>query len=558
MSGESGIPKRSMKNPLGLTGLQYVLMFGILLRLMIYLSGHMIWLDEAKIALNFAGRSTSELLQPLIFSQTAPAGWLVTADAASDFFHSFVYGGRLVSVLAGVASMVWFYLIVKMLFSQRVAVAILLVFALSWFPVRYSVELKPYIFDLLFSLIATWFSIHFIAKEHIKAKWLAAYLAINLLAVLFSVAAPVILAGTGIVVLLRRASLRDWTGMASIAAICAVAAGWFLFLSVTITQPQVEAGGFRAGDMGSFFDRHYAPLVPRNAGDWAWFPQVAHTTTVEFFGIYSSFTTILLVLTGLTLIVRSRIWLVMILVAPIGVSIVLSAAHLFPILARLVLFYIPALLILAGFGLEGILRNLSSKAWLPVLSGLLFMLSSGSVATMVSTGRILAPETSGTDISGELVYVRDHAAPTDIVFVERGTLETYLLYRAQYGLDQQPWAIVGGEPICLDEAMRRLGQGQTAWLLEGRPLQIPDPHLPETYTLIDSGTAIQGVQSEIVDVRLRRLSLATRKSPHEWAVVADACRAPDPIGDVLFGGVPPLWGDAMLSSQGRQTDGQIP
>lgn len=52
--------------------LRAALAVGVTLRVLLYLSSRSLWLDEACLALNLAGRSYLDLLRPLDYDQVAP------------------------------------------------------------------------------------------------------------------------------------------------------------------------------------------------------------------------------------------------------------------------------------------------------------------------------------------------------------------------------------------------------------------------------------------------------------------------------------------------------
>ncbi len=52
-----------------------IIYFGILVRVVQYLSNRSLWNDEAALALNIVNRSYLELLQPLDYDQGAPIGF---------------------------------------------------------------------------------------------------------------------------------------------------------------------------------------------------------------------------------------------------------------------------------------------------------------------------------------------------------------------------------------------------------------------------------------------------------------------------------------------------
>jgi len=127
--------------------------FGILLRLIHFGFGRMLWLDEATIAINFIVRDGTDYFQALEFRQIAPPIWMIISDGMWSFTGSLEYGARLPSLLAGLTAFVLFWRLIRERFSSPIVLIAVFVFAFSYMPVYYSAEVKPYIFDLLFSTI---------------------------------------------------------------------------------------------------------------------------------------------------------------------------------------------------------------------------------------------------------------------------------------------------------------------------------------------------------------------------------------------------------------------
>lgn len=86
-----------------------ILLFGILIRLVQYISNRSLWADEASIALNVTHRSYLELLQPLEHNQAAPPGFLWMEKLAFQLFGNNEYAFRLFPLIAGIISLVAFY-----------------------------------------------------------------------------------------------------------------------------------------------------------------------------------------------------------------------------------------------------------------------------------------------------------------------------------------------------------------------------------------------------------------------------------------------------------------
>ena len=77
--------KESIAQPINILS-WLIIVFGIVVRLVQYLSNRSLWADEAALALNIVNRSYSELGQPLDYDQAAPIGFLWLEKLAIDIF----------------------------------------------------------------------------------------------------------------------------------------------------------------------------------------------------------------------------------------------------------------------------------------------------------------------------------------------------------------------------------------------------------------------------------------------------------------------------------------
>jgi predicted membrane-bound mannosyltransferase len=144
----------------GLEGWTSVLVLGALAwRTLRYALVFPMWGDEWMLAVNFHDRGLLELLEPLDYGQVAPPGFLWLELAASKLLGFSEPALRLVPFLAGAAAVLLFWWACRKLLDRRAALMAIAVFAASFYPLRYAVEVKPYSLDLLLALaiiLAAW------------------------------------------------------------------------------------------------------------------------------------------------------------------------------------------------------------------------------------------------------------------------------------------------------------------------------------------------------------------------------------------------------------------
>jgi hypothetical protein len=417
-----------------------VLGVGLFCRLMQYLPDRSVNHDEAALAVNLLERSYAGLLKPLDFDQGAPVGFLVIEKALAGVLGHSEYALRLFPFVCGLISLFVFAWVAPQVLSRNAALIALALFAVTRGLVYYSTELKQYSSDVLFALLLTALALRTYRTEAWSWKHMFGWGLAGATAVWFSHPSVFVLAGTGIVYVLSSAVARDWrrvggfmlTGVLWVASFLTC---YFLFLC------KLAQNTF----LLSFWDGSFMPLPPRSAHDLEWFP----ATFFDILNAPTGFTAhnvsvaavaVLAFLVGCVALFRSerRITLWMLL-APIGITLLVSGLHKYPFGDRLILFLVPAFLLIIACGAEEIWSRV--RPVLPTLA-VAFMSLLFLAPTMGAVGKILEPGRSD-QIKPMLQYLKDHRQPGDRVFVYCLAWPPYRYYASQYGLPLDDSVVVG-------------------------------------------------------------------------------------------------------------------
>ncbi len=507
--------------------------FGILMRLAHFGIGRMLWLDEATIAINFVISDGTDYFEALEFRQIAPPIWMMVSDSLWTFTGSFEYGARLPSLLAGLAAFILFWRLVRERFSSPVVLVAVFVFAVSYMPVYYSAEIKPYVFDILFSTIVLIQGLRLFEKDDwpiSDSLWLGVAF---VLTGSFAMSAPMIIGGFGGLLGLKALVERRWSAAAILAISAAIAGAIYIVAALSAFQTQIDQAGLDQGGVGHYFNRHFAPFPPTSLGDLAWYVEIVQDTLTPMVGRESNYAYVVLMLFGSLVVARQSWWKVAFILAPIVVGFALSAVHIYPIMARLSLYVFPIALLLAAFALEKMISELPRRVNWVVFASIL-LLSVGSV-TWHRYYNTFNPSVSPKDISEEMRTIADNIRPDEILVVSAWSLPTFLLYRQAYELDQINWA-VADRATCFFQPPIDLENRDRVWYLRG-PFDGPGPNRDaSTYDLI-LGEMPKRIDVKTIGQRLDHLQIAAADAPaegHEGCPIR-------PIDDnLLMGGRPPL------------------
>lgn len=507
--------------------------FGVILRLVHFGFGRMLWLDEATIAINFLVRDGTDYFEALEFRQIAPPVWMVVSDGLWSFTGNLEYGGRLLSLLGGLTAFILFWRLARERFSSPIVLIAVAVFAFSYMPVYYSAEIKPYIFDLLFCIIVLVQGLRLFEKDDWRVSdslWLGVTL---ILTSCFAMAAPMIIGGFGGLLGLKALVERRWSAVIILAASGAIAGLIYAVPALSAFQAQIDQAGLDQGGVGNFFQRHFAPFPPTSLRDFAWYIEIVQDTLTPMVGRESNYAYVVLMLIGGVVVARQSMWKFAFIIAPIAVGFVLSAAHVYPIMSRLALYIFPIALLLAAYALEKLVWELPKRVnWIVAAS--VVLMSIGSV-TWHRYYNTFNPHVAPKNMSQELKTLADEIRPDEILVVSAWSLPAFLLYRHSYGLDQINWT-VEDRVDCFFEPPIDIQNRSRVWYLRG-PFEGPGPRQTiSTYDLILDDVP-KRIDLKTIDKRLDRLKYVDA-APTD--TLEESCESRDVEENMLFGGRPPL------------------
>jgi hypothetical protein len=139
-----------------------VIILGIILSLRQYLSNRSLWADEASLAYNLANRTFFGLTQPLDFEQAAPIGFLFIEKLFVVVLGNIDQVMRLFPLFAGLASLYMMHRIARAHIAGGLFAGLL--FAVSWYPIYYSSELKQYSSDVMTGLLMIYLAVRCLEK----------------------------------------------------------------------------------------------------------------------------------------------------------------------------------------------------------------------------------------------------------------------------------------------------------------------------------------------------------------------------------------------------------
>lgn len=410
-----------------------VLLLGVALRTAHFLHGRGLWSDEVRLALNIMTRSFAGLLHPLDYDQVAPVPFLWLTRATALIGGPNPYALRLWPYLAGLLLLAVTHRLAFRLLPAGPALFATALVALSPIAIYYSAEFKPYSVDAFLAAGLIALALRLLEEPADGRRW-SLLVGAGAIGVTCSVSAILVLAAVGLGLMASpqiRATRAGWVRLLSTGAVWLLA---FLPAYVFVYHP-----GSSSAMMESGWERHY--LTPGTPDLAVRADFLARTILSRFFAVspigayrFSSLMSqfwCLLASAGMLFLARRKGLAVALCVAgPIILVLLGSAARVYPLWPRLVLFTLPSLALLIAEGTWGALGLAIRGPWvqrLGLVAGLLL------VAPAVRTGLTVLLHPIERDETGRLLPVfLGESEPTDPVYVAAGGIPSWVFHTTDW------------------------------------------------------------------------------------------------------------------------------
>lgn len=393
-----------------------IISFGVLARAAVYLADRSLTLDESFVALNVDRRSAGDLLGRLDWNSAAPMAFLEIEKGVSAAFGS---SEHVLRAAPFVASLLGFLLFVRL--TVRVArppAALLAIVLFGGLPlaIAYAALVKPYSFDLLFVVALSLATLSAVSEG--GSRSLIGLAILGAIAPAFSYAAVFAVAASAVVLLIT--AVIENSGAQRI-SLLSVVGGW----SALLLAWYLWRGGSTVSHLQRSFGNEYIGSLTsiRNAAGAVWIvlgvsQHSAHlSTTVAAIAIAGS---VVFFLAGFVELARRRWQASAILLLPGVGAAIASAAQLYPLTPRTLLFLAPALVICVAEGLVALL----GRARGGVLQGAVVALLTIVIVSEASAAvRALSPVRGDDGIKPVLRKLAERERRSDLL---------YLGYAAQY------------------------------------------------------------------------------------------------------------------------------
>jgi hypothetical protein len=321
-----------------------------------------IWGDEAFLTLNFLDRGYLDLTQPLRYIQVAPLLFLWGELTVYRLLGGAELALRLLPFAAGLGTLVLFWRLARQTLSPLARLFAVGIFAVSYYPMRHSCEVKPYSLDLLVALALTLLALRWLRRpDRLRPLFFLTLLVPLALAASYP---AVFVAGAVSVVLLPTAWRQPgWKPRTLFLAYNVLMVAGFMGSYLLAGVGQFQSAG---GTENSFWVDWFMPQRPLPLAGWL---VKAHTGNMLAYPVGgpngASAATFLLCAAGVWQLARDgRRRRLVLLGLPFLLTLVAAALERYPYggSARVAQHLAPAICLLAGAGLAALITRLAPTA----------------------------------------------------------------------------------------------------------------------------------------------------------------------------------------------------
>jgi hypothetical protein len=387
----------------------FIIGFGIVVRLVQYVSNRALWGDELMLALNIVERSYPDFLKPLDHIQAAPPAFLWVEKLSVDVFGNNEYALRLFPFISGIISLFAFYKLAQWAVSAIAVPIALILFASLKYLVYYTTELKQYSSDVMVALLLSLVLISIRGQILGKGRSLLLGL-VGVVAVWFSHPAIFVLAGMEAATLItapqenRKAILLNrWP-----AYVLWLAGFGSLYLLLTSKVAGNQTLQQLWGDEypGSIFN---LPWLLDSFGRFFYRP-------MGFRGINDGVAYVTFVI-GCIVFYKTNRDKFLILIAPTAATLVATYLNKYPFRGRLILFLAPFFILIIAEGIAWLLSQWNQRKVLAIL-GVVLAVTLVFPPTIRAANLIVNPE-KVEEVRSVFEYIQKHKQPGDLIYSDR-------------------------------------------------------------------------------------------------------------------------------------------
>lgn len=400
-----------------------IILYGIILRLIAYLSHRSLWLDETFVYYNIVEHSFAELLGRLDYHQFIPLGYLYLLKTLSLFFGLSENILRLPSFLFGVLSIFAYYSLSKQFFKEKLLILSVALFCFCEPLIYYSTDAKQYCSDVLFTILALHATIR-LTNVEMTLKRSLIYGLIGSLCILFSHAATIVIFSCGLCLLFKFILNKDRSNSAKVGLSIMIWETIFILLFIFSYTKTLHS------DMTLRYAVSYFGIKPVYPYD-RMIQDMLRVTELDPFEIFKY-----LVPIGFIGVFNKNRFYFSTVFSIYIFTLIASYARFYPNVQRLLLFTIPLLIIIMCSSVEFIIKSLKASKNLKSITLTIITIALISSPFLNTSKRIFSPR-NNEEIEVVMDYISKRAKKDDVIFLFPNSSYAFKYYAEKYNLNDQ-------------------------------------------------------------------------------------------------------------------------
>lgn len=406
-----------------------IFLMGLFLRLKGYVANPSMWHDECALAWNIKFKSYADYFSNLRFLQVAPPLFMVLTKLVSTAIHSdkspYINDlvMRFIPLLASIASMFAFYFLCNQTLKKKFAIIVaLLLFAINANLISYSYEFKPYMTDVLCTILLY---LAFIRTDFSKLSYkkTAIFSVMVGFLIWFSIPTIFIISAFILVKLLKREDIKK-----VLIFIFTVGLSALLYLNIYVINTYAHTDKF----MHEFWQTQF--VLPNFSNFLYLF---ANNINYLFYPIKNIFFVIILLILGSYIFYREKkSTFINLSIISFFALIVASIFKFYPFSQRLIIFLIPAFLIIICKPIDIISKDSKFKSGMIIILLATFMIPQIVLAKVLLT--VNSKEINKGDFSrGMMEFIANNMKKDDIIFINDASIAQYFYYSSFYKINNE-------------------------------------------------------------------------------------------------------------------------
>lgn len=425
---------REIANKCWYVAVWIIIGIGILLRMALYLQDRNLIIDDANIVRNVQERGFLELVLPLSYESYAPPVFLWAEKLVSLFWN---YGERAMTfypLVCGIGALFVFRSIMRRYISDFALMLPMALMSWTYLLIKYSVMVKQYMPDAFIALLL----IHFALRRDIftmpRKKFVLFWAIAGTVSIWASMPAVFMLTGVGFYYACICIKAKKWDFARPLALLAAIWIAQFGIYYWFILKSQIQSDYLQ-----NYHHEYFLYALPANSEEWDhnWQRIKEILNNTAGFSQYSMYTAIAFICLGLINMIRKNVGLMLLIAGPVFLTLFAAALKQFSLIDRLILFILPLLTLMIGFGV-GWLSKIRT-----IIVPIILLYIGVDIMKNFNQFKLFHEFQGFHEITENFGYLKAHHAKGDQIYIHDACVATYAYYTEVHP-DKDKWASLKG------------------------------------------------------------------------------------------------------------------